>query len=78
MKIQISRSIYLEQLSVMKKLLDLMAFKMDRRTKDYEYIKSQIMDYFYNGLKKLFIKLEQEQIIKKCSCGTNPRKGYRK
>ena len=78
MKIQIARSIYLGQLTVMKKLLDLMAFKMDRRTKDFEYVKSQIMDYTYEGLNKLFNKLEQEGIIEKCSCGTNVRKGYKK
>lgn len=78
MKIQIARSIYLEQLTVMKKLLDLMAFKMDKRTKDFEYTKSQIMDYTYEGLNKLFKKLEEEKIIEKCSCGTNLRKGYRK
>lgn len=78
MKIQIARVIYLGQLSIMKKLLDLMEFKMDKRTNDYKYTKSQIMDYFYEGLKKLFSKLEEEKIIEKCSCGTNLRKGYRK
>jgi len=78
MKIQLARSIYLEQLAIMKKLLDLMAFKMDRRTKDYEYTKSQIMNYTYEGLNKLFKKLEEEKTIEKCSCGTNVRKGFRK
>ena len=76
MKIQIARSIYLGQLTTMKKLLDLMAFKMDRRTKDFEYTKSQIMDYFYNGIAKLFKKMEEEKIIKKCSCKHSLRKGY--
>jgi hypothetical protein len=78
MKIQIARAIYLEQVAIMKKLLDLMAFKMDMRTNDYKYVKAQIMDYFYEGLKLLYIKLEQEEIIEKCSCGTNVRKGYKK
>lgn len=78
MKIQIARSIYLGQLTVMKKLLDLMAFKMDRRTKDFEYIKSQIMDYTYDGLNKLFKKLEEDKIIEKCSCKHSLRKGYSK
>lgn len=78
MKIQIARSIYLEQLTIMKKLLDLMAFKMDKRTKDFEYTKSQIMDYTYEGLNKLFKKLEEEKLIEKCSCKTNVRKGYKK
>jgi len=78
MKIQLAKAIYLEQLTTMKKLLDLMAFKMDKRTKDFEYTKSQIMDYTYEGLNKLFKKLEEEKIITKCSCNTNVRKGYRK
>ena len=76
--IQLARAIYLEQLAIMKKLLDLMAFKMDKRTNDYKYTKSQIMDATYNGLKKLFDKLEQEKILKKCSCGTNVRRGFKK
>ena len=78
MKIQVAKKIYLEQLAVMKKLLDLMAFKLDQRTSDFKYMKSQIMDYFYNGLKKLFKELENEGIITKCSCGTNVRKGYKR
>lgn len=78
MKIQVARTIYLSQLSIMKKLLDLMAFKMDRRTKDFLYVKSQIMDYNYEGLNKLFKKLEEENLIKRCPCRTNVRKGFRK
>jgi len=76
-KIQIARSIYLETLASMKKILDLASFKFDKRTSEYVYFKSQVMDACYNGLKKLFRKLEQEKIIKKCDCGTNIRKGYR-
>jgi hypothetical protein len=76
--IQIAKAIYLGQLAVMKKLLDLMEFKMDKRTNDYKYTKSQIMDYTYEGLYKLFKKLEEEKLIEKCSCGTNVRKGFRK
>jgi len=75
--IQIARTIYLEQLSTMKKILDLASFKFDKRTSEFKYFKSQIMDATFNGLKKLFKKLEQEKIIKKCDCGTNVRKGYR-
>jgi len=78
MKIQIARAIYLGQLAIMKKLLDLMEFKMDKRTNDYKYTKSQIMDYTYEGLNKIYKKLEEEKIIERCSCGTNVRKGYKK
>lgn len=77
-KIQIARTTYLEQLSTMKKILDLASFKFDKRTSEFKFFKSQIMDATYNGMKKLFKKLEQEKIIKKCSCGTNVRKGYKK
>lgn len=74
---QLAKAIYLKELSVMKKVLDLIAFKFDNRTNEYKYMKKQIMDYTYEGLKKLFSQLESEKVIKKCSCGTNVRKGYK-
>lgn len=77
MKIQIAKVIFLEQLAIMKKLLDLMAFKLDKRTADYRYIKKEIMDYFYNGLTKLFKQLESENIIERCACKASLRKGYK-
>jgi len=76
-KIQIARAIFLGQLAIMKKILDLISFKFDQRTSDYKYMKKQVMDYTYEGLKKLFKQLETEKIIKKCSCGTSLRKGYK-
>lgn len=78
MKIQLARCLYLDQLETMKKLLDLVGFKFDRRTAEFKYLKSQIMDYIYGGLKKQFQKLENEGIIQPCKCGTNVRKGYSK
>ena len=75
---QIARTIFLEQLSVMKQLIDLLAFKMDKRTGDYKYMKSQVMDYFYEGLKTTFKKLSDEKIIEKCECKHSLRKGYSK
>ena len=77
MKIQLPKSIYLEQLGVMKQILNLAEFKFDKRTKEYLYFKSQVMDNFYNGLKNLFKKLEEEKIIEKCKCGNNVRHGYK-
>ncbi len=77
MQIQLAGTIYLEQLGVMKQILSLAEFKFDKRTKEYLYFKSQVMDNFYNGLKKLFKKLEEQKILQKCSCGTNVRKGFR-
>jgi len=76
--IQIARNIYLEELSIMKKILDLMAFKLDQRTKEFKYVKAQVMDATYNGLKRLYRKLEENKIIKKCPCGTNVRKGFKR
>jgi len=76
-KIQIARTIYLDILDTMKKVLDLIGFKLDKRTKDFSYAKSQVMDYFYNNLKKLFEKLKQEGIIEKSNCGHSLRNGYK-
>ncbi len=76
-KVQIAKTIYLEQLSTMKQILSLAEFKFDKRTKEYLYFKSQIMNATYNGMKKLFKKLEREKIIKKCPCNTNVRKGFK-
>jgi len=75
---QIAREIFLNQLTVMKKLLDLLAFKMDMRTNDYKYVKSQIMGYVYEGLQKLFKQLSDEKIIEKCPKKHNLRQGFKK
>ncbi len=74
---QIAREIYLKSLSTMKKTLDLIAYGMDKRTTQYKFAKSQIMDYTYENLRKLFKTLSDNKIIKKCPCGTNVRKGYK-
>ena len=75
---QIAAIIYLKTMNAMKRTLDLVAFKMDRRTKDFAYAKEEIMNYTYNSLKELFKELEKNEIIKLCSCGTNHRQGYKK
>jgi len=77
-KIQIAREIYLASVKIMKKILDLLGFKMDKRTSDFKYAKSQVMDYFYEELRKEFKTLVDKKIIKKCPCGTNLRKGFKK
>ena len=76
MKYQLSASIYLKAMNTMKKILDLLGFKLDKRTTDFKYAKEGIMNYTYNNLRDLFKELETEGIIEKCSCGTNIRKGY--
>jgi len=76
--IQISAIIYLKAMNSMKKILDLVAFKMDRRTKDFSYAKEEIMNYVYNNLRDAFKELEKADIIEKCPCGANLRQGYQK
>jgi len=76
-KIQIAKEIYLMNLSIMKKILDLISFKYDKRTNEFKYMKKQIMDYFYNTLNNKFKSLVDLKILKKCECGTNIRKGYK-
>jgi len=78
MNSQIARIIFLKSLDTMKKTLNLIEFGMDMRTNKYKYAKSQIMDFTYDNLTKLFKQLVDLKIIKKCKCGTNLRKGYRK
>ncbi len=64
-------------MSTMKKTLDLVAYRIDKRTSHYKFAKSQIMNYTYENLRKLFKTLEDSKIIKKCDCGTTLRKGYK-
>ncbi len=77
MKIQLARNVFLEQLTVMKQILNLAEFKFDNSTKEYKYFKSQIMDSFFRGLKKIFCTLEENKIIEKCPCRAKIRQGYK-
>ena len=74
---QIARNIYLSSLDTMKKILDLASFKFDKRTSEYKYFKSQIMDATYNNLTKLFEILKKEGLIQKSDCGHSVRGGYK-
>jgi len=77
-KLQIASSIFLNNLETMKATLSLLEFKLGKTTEDYIFAKSQIMDFFYNNLKKLFKKLEENKIIKRCDCKANLRCGFKK
>jgi len=77
MKIQLAKIIFLSSLSMMKKILDLIAFKVDIKSADYKYYKKEIMNYVYTGLKKLFDQLSDEKIIIKCECKSKIRQGYK-
>ena len=61
----------------MKKILDLLEFKLGKKTPDYLYAKKQVMDYFYEGLKGLFSTLEENKIIQPCECKARLRQGYK-
>lgn len=74
---QIAREIYSKALNTMKKTLDLIEFKFDKRTKEFKYFKSQLMDNTYENLIKLFKTLADAKIITKCPCGTNVRRGFK-
>ena len=76
-EIQISREIFLKSMDTMKKTLDLIEFKFDKRTKEFKYFKSQIMNSTYDNLRKLFKFLEDNKIIEKCPHNHNLRQGFK-
>lgn len=76
MKINLAKEIYLSQLSVTKNLLDLLQLKFGKDSDEFKYLKKKTFDYTYNYLKKLFIKLETEKLIKKCPKNCSLRNGY--
>jgi len=78
MKLQIPREIYLKSMDTMKKNLDLIGFKFDSKSQDFKYFKSQIMENTYTNLRNLFKFFADKGLIKKCQCGTNLRKGFKK
>lgn len=67
----ITRKIYLANLDIMKKVLDLGAFKLESKN-EFTFYKAQVMDYFYNDMIKLFQALG----YRKCECNSNIRNGY--
>lgn len=78
MKLQIAREVFLFGLSVMKSILSLLEFKLGKNSEDYKYLKGQIMDFFYNGLLKLYKRLESDNSLEQCTCGAHIRLGYQK
>ena len=75
-KIQLASILYLSQLNTIKKILDLIEYKEGKDSNNFKYLKKQIFDYFYIDIKKIFIKLESEKIIKRCPKGCSLRQGY--
>ena len=76
MKIQLAKEIYLSNLDTTKKILDLLQLKFGKESEEFKYLKKQLFDYTYNNLKKLFKKLEDKKIIKRCPKNCGLRNGY--
>ena len=76
MKIQIAKIVFLTHLAIVKKILDLLEFKLGKNTDEYKYLKKQIFDYFYEGIKKMFKSMSDAEILQKCDCDSKIRNGY--
>jgi hypothetical protein len=76
MKKNLAEQIFLAYLDVMKTILDLGEYKLDRDQKAYKYFKKVVMDSFYTKLQKLFAELEKDGLLEKCACKSNLRNGY--
>jgi len=76
MKIKLARAIYLAQLDILKKTLDLIEFKEGKDSDNFKFLKKQLFDYTYLNLSKLFKQLEDEGLIKRCTKKCSIRQGY--
>lgn len=72
----VAEQIFLSSLNTMKTILDTGEFKFGKSSEEFKYFKKQIMDATYRNLHDLLRKLETENMIKKCDCGSNLRHGY--
>ena len=72
----IARTIYLTQLNILKKILDLLEFKFGKDSETFKFLKKQIFDAFYLDTIKLFKNLEQKRLIKRCPKQCSIRQGY--
>jgi len=72
----IAETIFLAHLEIMKSVLDLGKYGLKGDDDTYKYFKKQVMDTFYNGLRKNFSELERAGVLKRCKCESNLRHGY--
>jgi len=77
MKIQLAKLIFLNNLSVMKAILDLLEFKLGKKSDDYKYAKKKVMDSTYKNLQGTFKTLTDEKILVRCECKSKLRQGYK-
>ena len=78
MKIELAKLVFLMNLDIMKKILDLGKYKLGKDSEDFIYYKQQVMEYTYNSLKKLFKLMVEEKLIKRCPKKCSLRNGYSK
>lgn len=75
----IAKSIFEMQLGTMKNVLKLMEFRFGgRESESFRYIKEQVMNFFYDGLRRFFQQGVDEGAFEPCPCGANLRKGWQK
>jgi len=77
-KSQIAKQIFLSSLGTMKSTLDLIAFKVDKKSEIYVFYKKEIMAYTYRNMIKLFKHLEENKIVEKCPNKCLLTQGYKK
>ena len=77
LKIQIAKTVFLMNLQIMKKILDLGQYKLGKKSEDFIYYKQQVMEATYFNLKKLYKQLSDEKIIEKCPKQCNLKQGYK-
>ena len=75
-KINLAKEIYLSNLNTVKKILDLLSYKLGKESEEFKYLRKELFDYSYNNLKKLFIKMESQKLIKRCPKQCSLRNGY--
>ena len=74
--IQIAKTVFLNNVAGMKQILDLLEFKLGKKSPEFSYMKKQVMNSVYQNLKKTFKTLADEKILVRCKCKSNGRKGY--
>jgi hypothetical protein len=75
--ISMTKSVFEMQLGIMKNTLKLMEFKFGGRDSEpFKYVKEQLMNFHYEGLKKFYQQGVSEGVFEKCECGASLRHGW--
>jgi len=77
MTLNVSKSVFEMQLGIMKNTLKLFEFRFGGRdSEQFRYLKEQLMNYTYDGLRRFFQQGVDEGSFESCSCGANLRHGW--